>query len=501
VYRNRKPWLNDRGKIIEAKKPVSRGKNMRARLFFVLAGALLFLSLPMAVTASPPSVSENVQHCLGCHGNKDFSLDLSKKERLPLFVDIHAFAGSVHSSLDCSACHAGFSAEKHPSRVFKTRREYTVAGSQLCKTCHTRFRSAMHTKMAEMLKKGGKVCVDCHGAHAIQPAPKGMAKDSGYCLACHSNALAMSFRDGEKQSLQVDAEALNLSVHSKLYCSDCHFGFSVEEHPERMFQGKRDYVIAASESCRRCHFDKYTKTLESIHYAVLSQGNLNAPVCVDCHGAHSIPPVAKERAASAKRCEKCHVGIYRIYAASVHGNALFNENNQDVPVCADCHRAHNIEDPRTFDYREKVPQMCGNCHANKALMDKYGLSTAVLQSYLQDFHGVTLKLYKKQKEFGDKTTMKPIAVCIDCHGIHDITSTTGPKSSIVKANLIKRCQKCHPNATENFPDSWISHYEPSLKKAPLVYFINLIYKIFIPFMMVGLVLQILLHIWRYTVNR
>ena len=234
---------------------------------------------------------------------------------------------------------------------------------------------------------------------------------------------------------------------------------------------------------------------------MLTQGNLNAPVCVDCHGAHSISRTGKERTASAKRCERCHSNIYKIYAESVHGSALFNEHNQDVPVCIDCHRAHNIEDPRTFDYREKVPQMCGNCHANKSLMGKYGLSTSVLNSYLQDFHGVTLKLYKKQKDFGDKTTMRPIAVCIDCHGIHDITSTTGPKSSIVKANLIKRCQKCHPKASENFPDSWISHYEPSLKKAPLVFAINMIYKVFIPFMMVGLILQILLHIWRYAMNR
>jgi len=311
----------------------------------------------------------------------------------------------------------------------------------------------------------------------------------------------MSFRDGENQSLKIDSEALALSAHSRLYCSDCHFGFSAEEHPERNFKTKRNYSIAASESCRRCHFDKYTKTLESIHYTLLSQGNLNAPVCVDCHGAHSISRMGKDRTLSAKRCEKCHSEIYKVYASSVHGSALFNENNQDVPVCADCHTAHSMVDPRTFDFREKVPQMCGNCHANKSLMDKYGLSTAVLKSYLQDFHGVTLKLYEKQKDFGDKTTMKPIAVCIDCHGVHDITSTTGPKSSIVKANLVKRCQKCHPNASENFPDSWISHYEPSLKRAPLVFVINMIYKIFIPFMMVGLILQILLHIWRYAVNR
>lgn len=474
---------------------------MRVRLCFVLAVLLLLLSLPGAVKASPPSGSENVQHCLGCHGNKDFSLELQKGGKLPLYIDINDFAGSVHGSFDCSACHMGFSAEKHPGRVLKNRRDYTVSGSAQCKTCHTKFKSALHGKMAESAKRGGKVCVDCHGSHSIKRSQKGISKDTSYCLACHGNELAMSFRDGEKQSLKVDPETLAQSVHSKLYCSDCHFGFSVQEHPERTFKSKRDYVIAASESCRRCHFDKYTKTLESIHYAMLSQGNLNTPVCVDCHGAHAISHTGKERTSSAKRCEKCHGEIYKLYASSVHGSALFSENNQDVPVCVDCHRAHNILDPRTFDYREKVPRMCGNCHADKALMDKYGLSTSVLNSYLQDFHGVTLKLYKKQKDFGGKTTMKPTAVCTDCHGIHDITVTTGPQSSIVKANLVKRCQKCHPDATENFPDSWVSHYEPSLKNAPLVYFINLIYKIFIPFMMVGLILQILLHIWRYAVNR
>jgi len=474
---------------------------MRTRFCFALTVALLLLSLPIAAAAAPSSISENVQNCLGCHGNKDFSMDLQKNEKLPLFIDVKAFAGSAHGSLDCSACHTGFSAEKHPARVLKSRREYTVSGSAVCRKCHTRFKSAMHVKMAEMAAKDGKVCVDCHGAHSIQHVRKGVAKDSGYCLACHSNQIEMTFRDGDKQFLKVDPEDLAQSVHDKLYCSDCHFGFSVEGHPERAFKSRRDYIIAASESCRRCHFDKYTKTLESIHYATLSQGNLNAPVCVDCHGAHAIAPLGKGRAASAKRCEKCHGEIYKIYSSSVHGSALFNENNQDVPVCVDCHRAHNIEDPRTFDYREKVPHMCGNCHANKTLMEKYGLSTAVLNSYLQDFHGITLKLYRKQKDVGDTTTMRPIAVCIDCHGVHDITVTTGPKSSIVKSNLIRRCQKCHPNATENFPDSWISHYEPSLKKAPLVFVINMIYKIFIPFMMVGLILQILLHIWRYTVNR
>lgn len=66
---------------------------------------------------------------------------------------------------------------------------------------------------------------------------------------------------------------------------------------------------------------------------------------------------------------------------------------------------------------------------------------------------------------------------------------------------MNRCQKCHPGASDEFPDAWLSHYEPSMANAPLVYLINLTYKIFIPFMLIGLILQILLHVWRYAVNR
>ena len=49
--------------------------------------------------------------------------------------------------------------------------------------------------------------------------------------------------------------------------------------------------------------------------------------------------------------------------------------------------------------------------------------------------------------------------------------------------------------------SWLSHYEPSPKKASLVYYVKLFYRVFIPFVIIGLVLQILLHIWRLIVSR
>jgi hypothetical protein len=67
--------------------------------------------------------------------------------------------------------------------------------------------------------------------------------------------------------------------------------------------------------------------------------------------------------------------------------------------------------------------------------------------------------------------------------------------------LQKRCLTCHSNASENFPDAWISHYKPSLANAPLVFIAEQFYKIMMPLMVVGLLFQIFLHIWRYLVNR
>jgi predicted CXXCH cytochrome family protein len=303
-------------------------------------------------------------------------------------------------------------------------------------------------------------------------------------------------------SLKVDAAALEGSVHAKLACFDCHFGFSSTQHPKRNFNSPRDFSIAQSEACRRCHFDKYTKTLESIHYSILSQGNLNAPVCTDCHGSHSVSQARADKLKSSKRCGRCHTDIFTTYTKSVHGHALVEESNFDVPICTDCHTAHTIIGAHSQDYTDKVPEICGKCHGDTELMNKYGLYPGVVTSYLQDFHGITLKLYQAQKDGNSAAvSRKAIATCVDCHGIHDITKTTGPTSNLVRSRLMKRCQKCHPGAEEEFPDAWLSHYEPSLSNAPLVFLINLTYKIFIPFMLVGLILQILLHIWRYAVNR
>lgn len=471
----------------------------------VLLLIVLMLSAGRADGEDAP-MSDEARKCLDCHAKPGIIKFFQNNESLIAYVDPDKYHASVHGSLSCSICHPEFSSGNHPKRAFKSKAQYQIRSSLVCRKCHSDEQislNAVHRGLLLEERKGKPVmCTNCHGSHTVtQLSRKGsFTNEEQYCMKCHAHSVNMHFTNKEILPLKVDLRLLSTSVHGKLSCSDCHFGFSSEEHPQRNFRTHRDFILASSENCRRCHFDKYTKTLESIHYTMLSQGRLEAPVCTDCHGSHEIYRVSKVRTESAKRCRRCHAKEYDIYAGSVHGNALINENNQDVPVCVDCHTAHTIEDPLSMDYRERIPEMCSNCHTKKEVVGKYGLSTDVAKTYLSDFHGVSLGLYKMQKgEAGQPH--KPIAVCTDCHGTHNIMNTRDAEAAVVKSNLLKRCQKCHANANENFPDAWLSHYEPSLKRAPLVFFAGWIYKIFLPILLIGFVLQILLHIWRYAVNR
>ncbi|HBA92864.1 MAG TPA: hypothetical protein DCZ08_14370 [Anaerolineaceae bacterium] len=126
-------------------------------------------------------------------------------------------------------------------------------------------------------------------------------------------------------------------------------------------------------------------------------------------------------------------------------------------------------------------------------MDKYGLSTQVMETYIADFHGTTVTLFEKVDP--DQQTNMP--VCFDCHGVHDIRRADDPEKGLqVKENLLSTCQRCHPDATSNFPDSWLSHYIPSPEHAPLVYYVGLVYKILIPLVLGAMALFILTDIYR-----
>jgi len=328
------------------------------------------------------------------------------------------------------------------------------------------------------------------------PAYEGNIVGNNVCLSCHGQpGLTKNLVHGDILDLYVSPEQYAASVHgSQGYaCVQCHTNYMEIPHPVRNFADLRDVTLQLStETCARCHTVETENVRNSVHATAQAAGHREAAVCSDCHNPHTTPqlndPVTGEltpetRLQIPQTCAQCHSAIYEIYRTSVHGAALLDENNLDVPTCIDCHGVHNIADPNTNAFRLASPQLCASCHTDPEMMDKYGLSTEVLSTYVADFHGTTVTLFEKQSP--NDETNKP--VCYDCHGVHDITSATDPNKGLrVKENLLARCQVCHPDATENFPDSWLSHYIPDPENSPVVYYVNLFYKFFIPGVLGGM---------------
>lgn len=330
------------------------------------------------------------------------------------------------------------------------------------------------------------------------------------CLECHGQpGLTMELADGDTVELYVPAEAHINSVHGELgyACVQCHTDVGEYPHPEFQADNHRDMTLQLNATCERCHQSQFELAQDSVHAAALAEGNLEAAVCSDCHTSHDVrrltDPQTGELLPDARSwipqtCARCHSQIYDKYLESVHGSALIGEGNQDVPTCIDCHGVHNIEDPTTAQFRLNSPQMCAGCHTDPQIMNKYGISTDVLDTYVADFHGTSIVLFDPKTP--DAEINKP--VCFDCHGVHDIARGDDPQKGLqVKQNILRRCQVCHPDADENFPDSWMSHYIPSPDNNPLVYYVDLFYKIIIPVVVGGMGVLVVMDAGRIVLNK
>jgi len=332
--------------------------------------------------------------------------------------------------------------------------------------------------------------------------------DNATCLSCHSQpGKTLTLPNGDSLSITIDQSHFSGSVHQGLKCTDCHKNISGYPHPDLKVQTQRDFSMKMYTTCQQCHATQYNQTLDSVHEKALAGGNTNAAICTDCHNPHSqtritdptthkILPAA--RVLIPQVCARCHSAIFDQYKNSIHGSALIGSGNPDVPTCIDCHGVHNIQDPTTSAFRLNSPLLCAKCHTDASIMSKYGLSTQVLNTYVADFHGTTVTLFEKISP--DQVTNKP--VCFDCHGVHNIKQVDDPVHGLaMKQNLLQVCQRCHPDATANFPDAWMSHYIPSPTHYALVYYVNLFYKIFIPTVIGGMLVYVLSDIVRRLLDR
>lgn len=505
----------------------------------LLAVGLTWFGVSARDAAASPPISSNPRHgtlnsqtppiqagddtaCILCHSRTDGVITFSSGETMAVQVNIEQLAASAHgghndTNLPCTACHLPAHYQyPHTPPAAPDYRSYQITQSlATCERCHQPPHLTSHPASGDTRV----ACVDCHGGHNVQPKESWYAGEglgtcaachlsnevsltartdlrytiqnglfaatsltNQYCDACHSlENLSLTLANGDILDLTVKAATLAESVHgagntwSPLLCTDCHDGYLFPHEQAITATSVREYSLEKYPLCGRCHEPKYDQAMDSVHAVALAAGNLDAAVCTDCHGAHDTPKPDEPRERLAQTCQQCHSTIYDEYAASVHGAALLSENNPDVPTCIDCHGVHNINDPTTALFRVRSPQLCAGCHADPALMGQYDISTDVFNTYVADFHGTTVTLFEHQ----DPTVETNKAVCYDCHGVHNILRPDDPEAGI-KANLLETCQQCHPNATTNFPDSWTSHFRPSLEHNPLVFLVNSFYWVVIP---------------------
>lgn len=274
----------------------------------------------------------------------------------------------------------------------------------------------------------------------------------GRCLPCHgaSPALEAVGEDGSTASLHVDPLAYQASVHGALDCEACHWRMSDSGEPRgangelvdpawlgRLTRPVPDRARRVLESCAPCHRQEADDYAGSIHFAAVSGGDAEAPVCSDCHGAHSIL---------------------------------------------------QHDDIESSTSQAKVPATCARCHANARLMARYDVRTDTVKTFEESFHG-------KKHELGSKRA----AVCSSCHGGHDIRPSTDPGSRLSPANRVATCAECHPGCTEQFALSF-GHRPITRADQPVVYWIGVFYQLMIALTIGGMVGYIGLDLLRKVLN-
>lgn len=338
---------------------------------------LPFLTVFAALALMPHPVlagSDEAAMCFGCHAAPGMVKTFKNGDTLSVSVNEKQFKGGVHGFLDCTGCHADISLDNHPSAVYRSKREFSQRAGSACRMCHPLEQLRAKPAHQAITKADSPPCSDCHGYHAVKKV-SGLKSSQGsqYCLTCHKQKLSASI-GGETVSLMVDDSAIGASVHGSHECTNCHTAFSGGAHPVGTYKDKREFTAAMSGGCSNCHPEQQKKFEKSIHFKAHGGGNLNAPLCSDCHGSHSVAPAATMDASRGEPCGGCHGLIAEAYVKSVHGSAKQGGNKKSAS-CSSCHSAHNV---KQLLASTQTKEMCVRCHDDTVSLHKKWLSNAAL---------------------------------------------------------------------------------------------------------------------------
>ncbi len=143
-----------------------------------------------------------------------------------------------------------------------------------------------------------------------------------------------------------------------------------------------------------------------------------------------------------KSCKSCHAGEAGKFGQSVHTSLQCQDchgGNESYPDSVSSGASGAFDHGSSFrgrPTRAKTPDLCGNCHADVERMNPYGIRTDQLARYWTSVHGKVLSGRHDDR----------VAVCTDCHGVHEILRESDPNSSTHPLNVPGTCGHCHENA-------------------------------------------------------
>jgi cytochrome b subunit of formate dehydrogenase len=357
---------------------------------FLLLSALLALGSSEARAATPkgaapapqpaaaaPATSN--QDCLQCHESaKAGEADSAGRQGIVATT----WGKSVHGSLDCVSCHAG----------------YTAPGPHELPAPTDPAEAALLTRLTAGKKADGEPRTGSPRAYLA-------------CGQCHGDSFDSFKASGHGKWLGTATEVAGPT------CATCHGSpHEIASAPKRGTPEFRPYWASLSQACESCHTDprfvekaKLDEEVgvnyhDSIHGRLVSIGSQRAPLCADCH-AWSVRPEEGKSDARKNVLAGGHATIAGKSAAA--STVAFSEPHKDgdnrVKTCAQCHEGASANFAALISHKQL--QETGPVPHFVHVMFSY-LTTLTLLFFA--FHVLVDFIYEIRRRFDKKHHVDPV---------------------------------------------------------------------------------------------